>query len=52
MDVAFLDEVELAVLEEVAHQSAAAHAEGVEAVGRLPRADGEGETDAGGVVES
>ena len=49
MDTAFLDGVEFAVLEEVAHQTAATHAERVETVGRLPRAHGEGQADAGGV---
>ena len=49
MDVAFLYNVKLLVLEEVAHQAAALHAEGMETVGGLPRTHCEGKTDTGSV---
>ena len=49
VDVAFFYNVQLLVFEEVADKAAAAHAEGVEAVGGLPRTDGEGKTDTGSV---
>ena len=49
VDVSFFYNVQLLVFEEVADKTAAAHAEGVEAVGGLPRTDGEGKTDTGSV---